>query len=226
MHISVITLFPKMFSNVIDSSILKRAQEKKKISIEIIDLRQFGIGKHKSVDDKPYGGGAGMLLRVDVLHKAIMHIKSVHPDTTVLLLGPKGTPFTQEVAENLTNKQDITLICGHYEGIDARAYKYIDSEISLGDFILTGGEIPAMAVIDAVTRLIPGVLGKNESYQNESFTSKNGKRILEGHHYTRPHEYDNETIPAELLSGDPLVVESFREKTAESETQKKRPDLY
>lgn len=215
-----------MFSNVIDSSILKRAQEKKKISIEIIDLRQFGIGKHKSVDDKPYGGGAGMLLRVDVLHKAIMHTKSTHPDTTVILLGPKGTPFSQNVAETLTREKDITLICGHYEGIDARTYKYIDSEISLGDFILTGGEIPAMAVIDAVVRLIPGVLGKEESFQDESFTSKNGKRGLEGLHYTRPNEYDGEVIPIELLSGDPRIVGEFREKTAKSETSKKRPDLY
>ena len=226
MHISVITLFPKMFSNVLDASILKKAQEKKKVTIEIIDLRQFGIGKHKSVDDKPYGGGAGMLLRVDVLHKAIMHIKSTHPDTTVILLGPKGTSFTQETAENLTKKRDITLICGHYEGIDARTYKYIDSEISLGDFVLTGGEIPAMAVIDAVTRIIPGVLGKDESFQNESFTSKKGKRGLEGHHYTRPNEYDGESVPTELLSGDPLVVGDFREKTAISETLEKRPDLY
>lgn len=225
MHITVITLFPEMFHDVLETSILKRAQEKGKFTYECIDLRDFGIGRHKTVDDKPYGGGVGMVFRVDVLHKAIMAAKKKHKKAKVLLLDPKGIPYTQRVAEELSRKQDIILICGRYEGVDERIKNYVDMEVSLGDYVLTGGEIAAMAIIDSVVRLLPGVLGKDESSVNESFSSNNGKRILEHPHYTRPQTYKGKSIPEVLLSGDPKKVKTFRQETAEKETSLKRPDL-
>lgn len=225
MHITVITLFPEMFQNVLGTSILKRAQEKGKVVYEYINLRDFGIGRHKTVDDKPYGGGVGMVLRVDVLHKAIISSKKSHKNAKVLLLDPKGITYTQSVAEELSREQDIILICGRYEGVDERIKDYVDMEVSIGDFILTGGEIAAMAIIDSVVRLLPGVLGKDESSVNESFSSNNGERILEHPHYTRPQTYIGKSIPEALLSGDPKKVETFRRNTAAKETSLKRPDL-
>lgn len=214
-----------MFKNVLETSILKRAEEKGKVAYSLLNLRDFGIGRHKTVDDKPYGGGVGMVLRVDTLHKAILEAKKEHKNATVLLLDPKGIPYDQKVAEKLSKKQDIILVCGRYEGVDQRIKKYIDMEVSLGDFILTGGEIAGMAIIDSVVRLLPGVLGKDESSANESFSKRNGKRILEHPHYTRPQTYKGSSVPEVLLSGDPKKVEDFRQNTAAEETSLKRPDL-
>jgi len=225
MHFSIITLFPEMFTPVLNSSILGRAQKKGIISFEIVDLRLFGIGEHKTVDDKPYGGGAGMVLRVDVVHSAILEVKKNHPDSLVILMDPKGTPFSQEVAEVLSKEKEIIIICGHYEGFDERIKNFINMEISMGDFVLTGGEIPAMAVIDAVGRLIPGVLGKDESPVNESFSLTEKGRILEHSHYTRPQEYEGLTVPKVLLSGNHAEILNDRKNNALSTTQKKRPDL-
>lgn len=225
MTISIITLFPQMFEQVIFSSILKRAQEKKIVSIDLIDLRDFGIGKHKSVDDAPYGGGAGMVLKVDVLHAAIQSAKKKHKKAMVILLDPKGTPFSQSIAENLSTVKNIILVCGHYEGFDERIRKYIDMEISMGDFVLTGGEIPAMAVIDSVVRLIPGALGKDESSLFESFSKSESGRILEGPHYTRPNKYKGKSVPEVLLSGDPKKVAKYRHEMGAELTKKKRRDL-
>lgn len=225
MHISVITLFPDMFQGVLNTSILKRAVEKGKTTFEIINLRDFGLGTHKTVDDKPYGGGAGMVLKVDVLHSAIKKARELHAETKVILLDPRGVPFSQEIAENLSKESSITLICGHYEGYDERIREYIDMEISMGDFILTGGEIPAMAVIDSTVRLIPGVLGKDESYTLESFSDSENGRILEHAHYTRPQIYNGSEVPDYVIKGDHKKIETSRAEEAIKITSKNRPDL-
>lgn len=225
MHISVITLFPEMFHGILSTSILKRAQEKQKFLVSLINLRDFGIGKHKTVDDAPYGGGAGMVLRVDVLKSALNEARKQNKNTKFVLLDPRGTPFTQSVAEELSKEESITLICGHYEGYDERIREYVDREISLGDFVLTGGEIPAMAIIDSVVRLLPGVLGKDESAQHESFSEYEGKRILEHPHYTRPPVFEGGNVPLELLSGNHKKIDEIRRLRAVELTQRKRPDL-
>lgn len=226
MHIAIITLFPEMFTGVFNSSILKRAQEKQKISLSLINLRDFGIGSHKSVDDKPYGGGAGMVLRIDVLDQAISSVKKEYPNAKVFLMDPKGKPFSQEVAEKFSKLSDLILICGHYEGVDARIASFIDGEISMGDFVLTGGEIPAMAITDAVARLLPGVLGDEASPVYESFSKDiSGKRKLEHDHYTRPEAYKDLSVPSELIGGDHKKIEATRKSSSEENTLKKRPDL-
>lgn len=224
MNFSIITLFPEMFAGVTNSSILKRAREKGKITIDIINLRDFGLGKHKTVDDAPYGGGVGMILRIDVLAKAIAEAKKNNPGTKIYLMDPKGTPFSQQMAEKFAKIDDITLICGHYEGVDARISHFIDGQISMGNFVLTGGEIPAMAIVDAVARLIPGVLGKDESYAHESFSRSEKGRILEHDHYTRPQVYKNLSVPEVLLSGDHKKISLERQKSARKNTLKKRSD--
>lgn len=225
MRIFIITLFPEMFSEVFSYSIIKRAQEKKIVKIELINLRDFGIGKHKTVDDKPYGGGAGMVMRIDVLHKAIEFVKKKEVETKIILLDPSGKILNQQLSEGLSQEESVALICGHYEGFDSRIKKFIDYEISLGDFVLTGGEIPAMAVVDSIVRLIPGVLGEDESSMNESFSEKKGKRILEHDQYTRPEIYKDLVVPKNLLSGDPKKVELERSNSALKNTKEKRPDL-
>jgi len=225
MKFSIITLFPEMFLGVLNTSILKRAQESGKLTFELINLRDFGIGKHKTVDDKPYGGGVGMVLKVDVMHQAIQKVKSENPNTFVILTDPKGVPFTQELAEKLSEKKHLTILSGHYEGHDKRIENYVDQIISMGDFILTGGEIPAMAILDSVSRLIPGVLGKDISSQNESFSDENGKRILEHDQYTRPEIYDGVGVPKELLSGNHKFISEERKKNAVKNTKHNRPDL-
>ncbi len=225
MKFSIITLFPEMFTGVLNTSILRRAQESGKLTFELINLRDFGIGKHKTVDDKPYGGGVGMVLKVDVMHAAIQKVKSENPNTFVILTDPKGVPFTQELAEKLSKKEHLTILSGHYEGHDKRIENYVDQIISMGDFILTGGEIPAMAILDSVSRLIPGVLGKDISSQNESFSDENGKRILEHDHYTRPEIYDGVGVPKELLSGNHKCISEERTKSAVKNTKHNRPDL-
>lgn len=214
-----------MFDGVLNHSMLKRAKEKGKAVYNIINLRDFGLGAHKTVDDRPYGGGAGMVLKVDVMHNAIKKVKENNPHTKIILLDPRGIPFTQHVAETLAKEESITLICGHYEGYDERIRKYVDQELSLGDFVLTGGEIPAMAIIDSVVRLLPGVLGKDESSKKESFSKTDKGRILEHPHYTRPEEYDGNKVPVELLSGNPKIIDEMRENLAQKITHDKRPDL-
>jgi tRNA (guanine37-N1)-methyltransferase len=222
---SIITLFPEMFTGVLHTSILKRGQESGKLQFEVINLRDFGIGRHKTVDDKPYGGGAGMVLKVDVMHTAIKHVKVKNPDTFIILTDPKGIPFSQKHAEELSHKKHITILSGHYEGHDKRIEKYVDKIISMGDFVLTGGEIPSMAIVDSVSRLVPGVLGKDTSSHNESFSQMNEERILEHDQYTRPEVYDGQKVPKELLSGNPTFVAAKRSESALKNTKKVRPDL-
>lgn len=222
MKISVITLFPEMFLSPFNESIIKRAIEKKLIELEFIDFREFGIGKHRLVDDTPYGGGMGMVLRVDVLHKAIekTKIKSLNTkEQKVILLTAHGKTFNQKRAKSLSKLKHLILICGHYEGFDERIKKYIDEEVSIGDFILTGGEIPAMLIIDSVSRLIKGVISKGSS-ETESFSP-----FLEYPQYTKPREYDEQKVPDVLLSGNHPKINKWRNEKSLKITQKLRPDL-
>lgn len=237
MKISILTLFPEMFSGPFDYSIVKKTKEKKLIKINFVNIRDFGIGRHKIVDDKPYGGGHGMILKVDVLVKAIEQTKDLpatpilsgrrvqagkNPETLkekVVLLSPHGKTFNQKKALELAKLQHLILVCGHYEGVDERIRKFIDEELSIGDFIVTGGEIPAMLVTDAVTRLVKGAL-KEGVTSTESFSE-----LLEYPQYTKPYVFNNLRVPPILLSGNHGKIKLWREKTSFSTTAKLRPDL-
>lgn len=225
MKISVITLFPEQLKNALSYSILKRAQEKGIVEFNIIDHRKFGQGTHKTVDDRPYGGGAGMVLKIDVLKKAIDSARLNISGEKVILLDPQGEKYTQTIAENLTAYSHLILVCGHYEGFDERIREFIDMEISLGDFVLTGGEIPAIAIIDSVTRLLPNVLKDPSATKNESFSEKDGQRLLEGPQYTRPEVFEGLKVPEVFLSGDPKKIEEFKKSKALETTKLKRDDL-
>lgn len=230
MKISILTLFPQMFSGIFSHSILKRASEKKLIEITYIDIRTFGIGKHKVVDDTPYGGGAGMLLRVDVLEEAITSARCKENSCSerIILLDAGGEKFTQAKATNYAAYDHLILLCPHYEGVDNRIYAFIDDAVSIGDYVLTGGEIPAMIITDAVVRLLPGVLGKEESSKHESFAltqKETGKLLLEYPHYTKPLTHKGVTVPEILLSGHHEQIASWREKESLKRTQEIRPDL-
>lgn len=216
-----------MFDGPFDLSILKKAKEKGLLEIQIKNIRDFGLGKHKLVDDKPYGGGIGMVMRVDVLHKAILAVKEQLPNNKqrVILLSARGKTFRQELAKEFAKLKHLILICGHYEGVDERINAYIDGEVSIGDFITTGGEIPSMLIADAVARLIPGVL-KEGVTEHESFSlMENQKMLLEYPHYTNPREYDERVVPDVLLSGNHKEIAEWRNLQAKQNTQKFRPDL-
>lgn len=228
MKISVVTLFPQMFTGAISESILKHAQQKGLVSFRFVNIRDFGIGSHKIVDDTPYGGGLGMVMRVDVVHQAIDAAKdrTLHVDEEkVVLLTADGETYSQKVAERYATLKHLILVCGHYEGLDERIKTFVDEEVSLGDFVLTGGEIPAMAVLDSVTRLIPGVL-KEGVTESESFSLHEGSyTLLEFPTYTRPEEYQGMKIPDVLLSGHHTNIETWRKAEAVKKTRKRRPDL-
>lgn len=222
MKISILTLFPEMFVGPFDHSIVKNAQEKKLVKVNFVNIRDFGVGQHKVVDDKPYGGGHGMILRVDVMEKAIAQTKDSQMDEKsqkVVLLSPHGKTFNQKKALELANLKHLILVCGHYEGVDERVKKFIDEELSIGDFIVTGGEIPAMLVTDAVVRLIKGVL-KDGVTSAESFS-----KLLEYPQYTKPNTYKNFRVPPILLSGDHRKIKLWRDKISLIATVKLRPDL-
>lgn len=222
MKISILTLFPEMFSGPFDYSIVKNAREKKLVDINFVNIRDFGIGRHRVVDDKPYGGGHGMILRVDVLEKAISSTKDkklVTKDQKVILLSPHGKTFNQKKASQFANLKHLILICGHYEGVDERVKKFIDEELSIGDFIVTGGEIPAILITDAVTRLIKGVL-KEGVTSNESFSN-----LLEYPQYTKPNSFKELDVPPILLGGNHGKIKSWRDKISLKTTLKLRPDL-
>ena len=218
---SVLTLFPEIFASPLKVSILGRAIEGGKICVDIINLRDFAKGRHRVVDDKPFGGGKGMLIKPEPVIDAINSIKSTSPGAWVILLSPYGLTFNQEIAKSLSKKNHLLLVCGHYEGIDERVRHFIDEEISLGDFVLTGGEIAALAIIDAVSRLVPNVLGSYSSLEEESFS--NG--ILEYPQYTRPREYKGYKVPEVLLSGHHKRIKEWRKKQALLRTLILRPDL-
>lgn len=222
MKISILTLFPEMFIGPFDYSIVKNAKEKKLVSVDFVNIRDFGVGPHKVVDDKPYGGGHGMILRVDVMEKAIAKTKEKNPDASgqkVVLLSPHGKTFNQKKALEFASLKHLILICGHYEGVDDRVKKFIDEEVSIGNFIVTGGEIPAMLITDAVTRLIKGVL-KEGVTSAESFS-----QFLEYPQYTKPGSHKGLDVPPILLSGDHGKIKSWRDKIALIITAKLRPDL-
>lgn len=222
MKISILTLFPEMFVGPFDHSIVKNAKEEKLVKVNFVNIRKFGKGRHKVVDDKPYGGGHGMILRVDVLEKAITKTKGENPDASgqkVVLLSPHGKTFNQKKALELANLKHLILVCGHYEGVDERVKKFIDEELSIGDFIVTGGEIPAMLITDAVIRLIKGVL-KDGVTSAESFS-----KLLEYPQYTKPNTYKNFRVPPILLSGNHRKIKLWRDKISLTTTAKLRPDL-
>jgi tRNA (guanine37-N1)-methyltransferase len=228
MYITILTLFPEMFDGPFAHSIVKRAQEDGHISIKLVNIRDYGSGKHKMVDDTAYGGGIGMVMKVDVLHEAIEKNRIPGKNEAVVLLSASGTPFTQKKAKSYAQRDHLMLLCGHYEGVDARINAFIDEEISIGDFVTTGGEIPAMLITDAVTRLIPGVL-KPGATEAESFTlqpddgSETG--LLEYPHYTKPTVYKNVPVPEILLSGNHEKIRQWRELEARKKTEQVRPDL-
>jgi len=214
-----------MFDGVFNHSILSRALKENRIQIEFINLRKFGIGPHQIVDDKPYGGGVGMVLRVDVLHNAIKSTKLHKGNEKVAIFDAKGEPYSQSIAESFSKLDHLILVCGRYEGFDERIKNYVDFSISIGDYILTGGEIPAMSVVDSVTRLIPHVLKKEHATEYESFSQSSHGRILEHAQYTRPEVYDEKRVPEVLLSGHDANVKEFREKQALQLTKIIRPDI-
>lgn len=217
MTFHILTLFPETFGSVFSESIIKRAIAKKLIKINFINPRDFATDKHKSVDDKPYGGGRGMVMRVDIIVKAL---ESLKPKPYVILLSASGKKYSQKTAQKLKGKKQIALICGHYEGIDARVEKYVDEVISIGDFVLTGGEIAAMAIVDSLTRLQPGAITKG-SEKNESFSEGQ----LEYPQYTRPEVFRGQKVPGVLLSGNHKKIDAWRKKESEKRTKKFRPDL-
>lgn len=220
MNYYILTLFPEMIKDSINHSIIKRAIEKKIINLKCINIREFSINKHKQVDDYAYGGGAGMVMRAEPVYNAYKSI--CKKDAKVLYMTPKGKPFTQKMANELAKEKNLIILCGHYEGIDERVIqRIVTDEISVGDFVLTGGELPALTVIDATARLIDGVLGKNESFLNESF--QNG--LLEAPTYTRPFAFEGENVPEVLLSGNHKEVEKWKKEQSLIQTLKKRPDL-
>ena len=228
MRIDVLTLFPEVFPAVLGSSILRIAQEKGLVQFGVVDIRQFAADRRRSVDDKPYGGGAGMVMMPETTFAAVESVEAEASDSggerslRRVLLTPQGVPFTQRLAQQLAGEEHLILICGHYEGFDERIRLGLKPlEISLGDYILTGGEIPAMVVIDAVVRLIPGVVGDARSLRQDSFTSG----MLAPPQYTRPRVFRGMAVPEVLLSGDHARVDAWRKEQAQRRTAERRPDL-
>ena len=219
MRIDVLTLFPEMFTGPLDASIVKRARDGGLLDLRVVNLRDYTHDRHKTVDDRPFGGGPGMLLKAEPLFEAIEHLADA--ETQVILLTPAGRQFRQSVARELALEKRILLVCGSYEGIDERVRTLADDELSIGDYVLTNGALPAMVVIDAVTRLLPGVLGKDESAADESFSHG----LLEYPQYTRPAEFRGMKVPEVLLSGHHAEIEKWRREQARLRTAERRPDL-
>lgn len=229
MKISIITLFPEVFEPVLNYSILKRAQQKGKVIFDFINLRDFGEGKHQTVDDRPYGGGAGMVLKPDVLTQALQSIidpKSSLKKTRfkIILMSASGTPYAQKKAQEFSKLDHLVIVCGHYEGVDQRFIdKYVSEEISIGDYVLTGGEIPAMVIADTVVRLIPEVLKKPGASEEESFSAS--FQLLEYPQYTRPETFEGEKVPSVLLCGNHQQIAKWRKQQSIEKTKRIRPDL-
>ncbi len=224
LQIDILTIFPKIFAPVLNESIIRRAQNKGKVKISVHNLRDYSADKHKKVDDRPFGGGSGMVMRPEPIFRAVEHIKTqdTRHKTQVILLCPQGKKLTQNTAKKLAKHKHLILICGHYEGVDERVRRYlVDEEISIGDYVLTGGELPAMVLVDCLVRLIPGVLGDKNSLNFESFEGN----LLEYPQYTRPAVFQKLRVPAILLSGNHKTIESWRKQEALKRTKLKRPDL-
>jgi tRNA (guanine37-N1)-methyltransferase len=222
MEFHIITLFPEMFDSPFRGGMVGRAIEQQIIVVKPHPLRPYGLGKYKQVDDQPYGGGSGMVMRPEPIAAAIDAVMGEHPELWRILMTPQGSPLTQEkVRELAARKPGLLLIAGRYEGVDERVRAMVDEEISLGDYVLSGGEIPAMALIEAVVRLQPGVLGNPDSIEEESFTAG----LLEYPQYTRPEEFRGMRVPEVLLSGDHGKIRAWREAQARRRTAERRPDL-
>lgn len=223
MKIDILTLFPNMFNGVLGESILKKAQEKEKVSFRVVNFREYADNKHQKVDDYPYGGGAGMVLMPQPIFDAVEDLtKQTESKPKVILLCPQGEKFTQQKAEKLAKEDHLIFICGHYEGYDERIRENLSTEeISIGDFVLTGGELAAMVISDSVVRLLPGVLGNEDSPVLDSHSTG----LLEHPHYTRPADFRGMTVPDVLLSGNHMHIEEWREKESLRRTYKRRPDL-
>lgn len=220
MKIDVLTLFPAMFAGPLDESIIMRARKKGLLDLNIHQLRDWTHDRHKTVDDKPFGGGPGMLMKCEPLFEAVESLK--RDGTKVILLSPSGRKFTQQIARELAQEKDLLLVTGHYEGFDERVREALaDDELSIGDYVLTNGALPAMVVIDAVTRLLPGVLGDDASSTDESFSHG----MLEYPQYTRPAEFRGMKVPEVLLNGNHAVIKKWRREQAKLRTEKQRPDL-
>ena len=227
MRIDVLTLFPEMFGPVLGSSILKRAAEAAKVSYHLTDIRPYTTNKHGKVDDRPYGGGPGMVMACQPVWDAVNAVEAQDPGTpaTRVLMTPQGKPLTQPLVEELARQPRLLIIAGHYEGLDERVIEQLSPlEVSIGDYVLSGGELPAMVLIDAVVRLLPGVLGHEDSAHHDSF-SPGAQRILDHPHYTRPPEWAGRKVPEILLSGDHAAIEKWRKQQALERTQQRRPDL-
>lgn len=222
MRFDIITIFPEIFDEVFDFGIVRRAVEAGLIEIQIHDLRNYTHDRHRQVDDRPFGGGAGMVMKPEPLFRAVEAVTKDVPEVNVALLSPQGRLFSQPVAEEYSRKQHLVLICGRYEGVDERVVEHlITDELSIGDYVLSGGEIPAMVVVDAVTRLIPGALGCEQSAERESFS----RGLLDYPHYTRPAEYRELKAPEVLLSGNHAEIELWRRRKSIEKTLRRRPDL-
>lgn len=222
MRFDIVTLFPEIFASSLTHSILKRSMELGEVEFILHDIRQYSVGKRRSVDDLPYGGGAGMVLKAHPVIDAVKGVPAIGGKKITIFLTPRGGLLTQKLVQELAGYRQIVLVAGHYEGIDERACESVcDREVSVGDYILTGGEIPAMVLVDAVSRLVPGVLGNALSHQDESFDNS----LLEYPQYTRPYECNGRKVPEVLLSGDPKAIDMFRREKSLEKTLKVRPDL-
>ena len=218
----ILSIFPEMFASPLQSSLLKRAQEKGLIDVRLCDIRRYAEDKHRMTDDAPYGGGGGMVMKVEPIDRALADQLPGEGETLVILLTPQGETFRQKMAEQLSRYARIVLICGHYEGVDERVREYlVDKEVSIGDYVLMGGELSALVIVDAVSRLIPGVLGNIESASSDSFSMG----ILEYPHYTRPSVYRGWGVPDVLLSGNHAEIQAWRRKEALKRTWIRRRDL-
>ncbi|MBM4276917.1 MAG: tRNA (guanosine(37)-N1)-methyltransferase TrmD [Deltaproteobacteria bacterium] len=222
MRFDILTLFPEMFSSPFQESILAKAIEKKLIEVRTINIRDFTLDKHRIVDDAPYGGGQGMVMKVEPIARAIEQVKSEDPSVRTIYLTPEGKPLNQEMARQLSSRSHLILLCGRYEGVDERVRElFVDEEISIGDYVLTGGELAAMVLIDAVSRFLPGVLGSDRSAEEDSFFDS----LLEYPQYTRPASFRGHGVPEALLSGNHQAISLWRRREALRRTQMRRPDL-
>ena len=222
LRFDIISIFPGMFESPFGDSIIRRAREEGLLDLHVHDLRDYSLNKHRKVDDAPFGGGVGMVMNVEPIARAITAVKKEVPETRTILLSPGGRPFDQEKAWELSRLQNLTLICGRYEGIDERVrLHYVDEEISIGDYVLTGGELPAMVLVETISRLLPGVLGDPESVVEESFHND----LLEYPQYTRPRDYEGFKVPEILVSGDPKKIRDWQKSEALKKTAQVRPDL-
>lgn len=224
MNYYIMTLFPDMVMNGLNTSIIGKAMEKELLSIKAVDIRDYTTDKHRHVDDYPYGGGAGMVMQAQPVYDCYKDIeKNLEKKPRVIFMTPTGKTFNQDMAKELANEENLIFLCGHYEGIDKRVLdKIVTDEVSIGDFVLTGGELPAMVMIDAISRLIPGVLNNDISAETESFTDN----LLEYPQYTRPEVWEGESVPSVLLSGHHANIEKWRREQSLLLTKERRPDLF